>query len=73
MRSSAFGKARNGALVLPVLFLLWVNTHGSFVVGMGAIAAYYIGGLWEFTCGDIESRRWLPAERQQLSLVFLLC
>ena len=58
---------------LPILFLLWVNAHGSFVVGMGTLAAYYIGGLWEFRAGDIESRRWLPAERQQLSLVFLLC
>jgi hypothetical protein len=58
---------------LPVLFLLWVNTHGSFVIGMGAIAAYYLGGLWDFRVGNIESQRWLPAERQRLSLVFLLC
>lgn len=64
---------RKALWFLPILFLLWVNAHGSFVVGMGALAAYYIGGLWEFRAGDIESRRWLPAERQQLSLVFLLC
>jgi hypothetical protein len=64
---------RTALWFLPALFLLWVNSHGSFVVGMGAIAAYYVGGLWEFRAGDIESRRWLPAERQQLSLVFLLC
>ena len=36
---------------LPILFLLWVNAHGSFVVGMGTLAAYYIGGLWEFRAG----------------------
>jgi hypothetical protein len=42
------------------------------VIGMGAIAAYYLGGLWEFRVGNIESQRWLPEERRQLSLVFLL-
>ena len=51
---------------LPVLFLLWVNTHGSFVIGMGAIAAYYLGGLWEFRVGNIESQRWLPEENARL-------
>ena len=69
-----FRQGRQQALwFLPVLFVLWVNTHGSFVVGIGAIAVYYFGGLWEFRAGDIESRRWLPAERQKLSFVFLLC
>lgn len=57
---------------LPLLFLVWVNTHGSFVIGLGAIAAYYFGGLWQFRIGDIESRQWLPTERVKLSLVFLL-
>src|SRR5512137_2782536 len=29
---------------LPVLLLVWVNAHGSFVIGMVAIAAYFLGG-----------------------------
>jgi hypothetical protein len=58
---------------LPVLFLLWVNTHGSFVIGMGAILLYYISGLKQFELGDIECVRWTTRERQQLSFVLLLC
>jgi hypothetical protein len=61
-----------GLWLLPLLFLVWVNTHGSFVIGLGTIAAYYFGGLWKFQAGDIESRQWSPAERQKLSLAFLL-
>ncbi len=58
--------------LLPLLFLIWVNTHGSFIMGLGTIAAYYLGGLWRFRAGDIESRQWSPVERQKLSFVFLL-
>jgi len=66
------GKAR-AIWFLPLLFLLWVNTHGSFVIGMGAILVYYVSGLKKFELGDIECVPWTPRERQQLSLVFLLC
>jgi hypothetical protein len=58
---------------LPVLFLLWVNTHGSFVIGMGAIFLYYISGLKKFELGDVACLPWTPRERLQLSFVFLLC
>lgn len=69
-----FRQGKTRALwLLPPLFLLWVNTHGSFVIGMGAIFVYYISGLKKFELGDIECVPWTPRERQQLSFVFLLC
>ena len=58
---------------LPLLFLVWVNAHGSFVIGMLAIAAYWLGGLAEFRLGGIEARRWTAAQRIHLEIVFLLC
>jgi hypothetical protein len=58
---------------LPLLFLVWVNTHGSFVIGMGAIGAYWLGGLAKFRLGDLASDAWTRTERLRLEIVFLLC
>jgi hypothetical protein len=66
------GKARP-LYSLPLLFLVWVNTHGSFVIGIGAIAVYLLCGLFAFRMGSIEARRWSPGERLRLEVVLLLC
>jgi len=57
---------------LPLLFLVWVNVHGSFIIGLGALFAHLVAGLKGFRVGAIEARPWTPAERIQLELVFLL-
>jgi len=57
--------------LLPPLFLVWVNTHGSFVVGLFAFAVYGISGLIEIHWGDLESIRWTERERIRLGLAFL--
>jgi hypothetical protein len=57
---------------LPLLFLVWVNVHGSFIIGMGALFMHLVAGLKGFRVGDIETRRWTSAERMQFELVFLL-
>jgi hypothetical protein len=58
--------------VLPPLLLVWVNTHGSWTIGLGAIFVYWVCGLLEFRIGGIEAKRWNPKQRQQISFVFLL-
>jgi len=58
---------------LPLLFLMWVNTHGSFIIGLGIIFVYWAAGLKAFRLGGIEARRWAFDERLRLALVFLLC
>ena len=30
---------------LPLLFLIWINTHGSWIIGLGVIALYLACGL----------------------------
>jgi hypothetical protein len=62
-----------GLWFLPLLFLVWVNTHGSFVIGMGAIGAYWLGGLAKFRLGDLAGEAWTSTERLRLEIVFLLC
>ena len=69
-----FRQGQRGAVwFLPALFLVWVNTHGSFVVGLGAILVYWLSGLKDFRLGGIEARRWSLCDRRRIALVFLLC
>src|SRR3984885_2681487 len=56
----------------PVLFFVWVNTHGSWIVGLAAVALYIVAGLVSFQIGSLETRRWTKAERLRLEIVFLL-
>ncbi|HXH49221.1 MAG TPA: hypothetical protein VNM47_07730 [Terriglobia bacterium] len=58
--------------ILPLIFLLWTNTHGTFVLGFGVLGVYWLSGLKELQFGDIYGRRWTPRERQQLELIALL-
>jgi hypothetical protein len=69
-----FRQGKLGAIwFLPPLFLLWINTHGSWVIGLGVILVFLASGLVEFRYGGIEARRWSSTERMRLELVFLLC
>jgi hypothetical protein len=69
-----FRQGRQTALwFLPALFLIWINTHATWEIGLGTILVYWLCGLSEFRAGDIEMHAWKPEERMRLSLVFLLC
>lgn len=57
---------------LPVLFAAWVNTHGSFVLGLFVLACYWGGGLVGFEQGNLAADRWDDRERLHLLLVSLL-
>jgi len=65
--------SRNALWWLPLLMVLWVNTHGSWIIGMGVILVYWLSGLFEFQIGGIEARRWSADERKRISFAFLLC
>jgi hypothetical protein len=68
-----FRQGRNYALwFLPPIFLIWVNTHGSFIIGIGVVAFYLIAGLWEFRAGSVEGRKWTPEQRIRLEIALLL-
>jgi hypothetical protein len=69
-----FRQGKQRALwLLPPLFLIWINTHGSWVIGLGVIFVFWASGLMEFHLGGVEAKRWSAAERIRLELVFLLC
>jgi hypothetical protein len=56
---------------LPILFLFWVNAHGSFIVGIGVLAVYLCCGLKSFRIGSIEAIAWTAKQRMQLELALL--
>ncbi len=58
---------------LPPLYLIWVNTHGSWVIGLGTIFVFWASGLMDLQLGSIETRRWSTAERIRIETAFLLC
>jgi hypothetical protein len=60
---------RRAVWALPILMLVWVNAHGSWIIGLGIIAVYLVSGLIEFHIGDIEARRWNASDRLQLASV----
>jgi hypothetical protein len=57
---------------LPLVFLIWVNTHSSFVLGFVALGAYWAGGLVSFQLGSLRAERWSGIERKHLLWVTLL-
>jgi hypothetical protein len=58
---------------LPPLFLLWINLHGSWPVGMILLTLFLVTGLIGFRRGSLESVRWTPSQRNRLLLILALC
>ncbi len=63
---------RNSIWMLPPLFLLWVNTHGSWIIGLVLLALFTLSGCVEGTWGLIESRRWTRSQLRRLAAVSAL-
>jgi hypothetical protein len=62
-----------GIWFLPPLLLVWVNTHGSFIIGLGVVLVYLVCGLKGFRVGAVEAKQWTAKERIRLECVFGLC
>jgi hypothetical protein len=67
-----FRQGRPKALwILPPLFLIWINVHGSWIIGLGVVLLALAVGLFDFSMGSVESVRWTDKQRIQLELVLL--
>lgn len=68
-----FRQGQRGVVwLLPLLMLVWVNTHGSWIIGLGTIGVYLASGLMTIHLGSLETKSWSVAERRHLTLAFLL-
>jgi hypothetical protein len=52
--------------VLPPLFCLWINTHGSWSLGMVAFGIFIAAGLVQGQWGRLEAQRWSPSQLRRL-------
>jgi len=57
---------------LPPMYLLWVNIHGSFIIGIGVITLYVLAGLFSFQKGSVEAIAWTRSQRIKLETALLL-
>jgi hypothetical protein len=54
--------------ILPPLFCLWINLHGSWVFGVVVLVVMIASGLVEGEWGLVVARRWSPVELKKLLL-----
>ena len=58
-----------GLWLLPPLFAVWVNTHGSWLIGFALLLAFAFSGCFNLRAGRIESLRRSAAQLKQLACV----
>jgi len=52
--------------LLPPLFCLWANTHGSWLIGLVVFGLIVASGLVEGKWGRVEAARWSPTQLRNL-------
>jgi hypothetical protein len=57
---------------LPVLFAIWVNTHGSWLIGMVLLCVFIACGSVRVDAGSIENAAWTPAQLRKLLIASCL-
>jgi hypothetical protein len=66
-------RSRRWLIALPPLFAIWVNCHGSFVVGLLVLAVSWCCSFFDLSLGSLVCRRWPPLDRRLLGLTGVLC
>ena len=66
-----FERTGTGLWLLPPIFLLWINLHGSWVFGFVVLGIVTASGLLEGHWGGIEARRWSAVELKRLIIAGL--
>ena len=56
--------------LIPPLFCLWVNTHGSWVIGIVIFSAVIGAGLFKGEWGFIAAAPWTPSQRNHLLMTW---
>ncbi len=62
-------KGRDFTIVLPLLFLVWINTHGSWFIGFVVMVIFVACGFAEGEWGNVYATRWTPREARKLLAV----
>ncbi len=65
-----FQRTGKGLWILPAVFALWINLHGSWPFGFVVMGIYIVCGLVEGRWGMVVAERWTSSQLRQLLLVF---
>jgi hypothetical protein len=57
--------------LIPPLFCLWINTHGSWSLGLIVFGVIVAAGLLEGRWGRVEAERWTPSQLRKLVVTSL--
>jgi hypothetical protein len=68
-----FKRSGKGLWLLPPLFLLWINLHGSWLFGMVVLVAFIAAGLVEGQWGRVVATRWNRSQLKRLVLALIRC
>ena len=55
---------------IPLLFCLWVNTHGSWLLGFILFSVIVAAGLVRGSWGSVDAEAWTKTQRKQLFLAW---
>jgi hypothetical protein len=72
IESAVRGKLR-ALWLLPPLFFVWVNLHGSWLIGLALFVLYILCGIFGLKKGVVEQEAFTPAERNRVLTVLGLC
>ncbi len=59
--------------LLPPLFCVWVNLHGSWFIGMALLVLYIACGLFRIDAGIFRQEKFSHAQQRVLLLVLIAC
>lgn len=62
----SFARGRDFTLWLPPLFLLWINVHASWFIGLVLMAVFFACGWFECTWGHLDSVRWTTSQKRRI-------
>jgi hypothetical protein len=68
-----FSHGRDHTWWLVPLFVLWVNLHGSWLIGLSLLVVFCACGLVDGAWGRIEAKRRTSPQRNKLALVLSGC
>ncbi|MGH9617676.1 MAG: hypothetical protein ACRD28_13130, partial [Acidobacteriaceae bacterium] len=69
---SSFRRGRDFLWALPLLILVWVNAHGSWIIGLVVLGLFFLAGSVEGTWGSIQAVRWSRTQSLKLAWISLL-
>lgn len=52
--------------LIPIVFCLWINSHGSWLIGGVVFGMLIAAGLVEGSWGRVDAKRWTPKQLRQL-------